>query len=172
MSNTFAAPGTTPGVVREATVSWLTHPPGGRARIEAGSWGFGALPVSSPEGSPVPHEATPGELLAVTQAMFVTTALAESLAAAGCPANELVTHAVCTFVGDRPHRELAGVELIVRGRVPGIDSEAFQAHVERAWPTALRAAGLKETLDAKLSAALAEPYRPDQVLVAAHTRRR
>jgi hypothetical protein len=50
-------------VARSGRVSWLTHPPAGVARIEVESHAFGALAVSLPEGDPVPHEATPGELL-------------------------------------------------------------------------------------------------------------
>ncbi len=70
-------------VIRRGTVSWLTHPPSGKARIEADSFAFHALAVSLPEGDPFPYEATPGELLAITHAIFLATALSEALAQAG-----------------------------------------------------------------------------------------
>jgi hypothetical protein len=84
-------------VVRRGTISWLTHPPAGRARIEAESYAFGALRVSLPEQDPIPHEPTPGEPLALTQAMFLASALSEALVSTASPANELVVDARCTF---------------------------------------------------------------------------
>ena len=86
-------------VVRRGRVSWLTHPPAGRARIEAGSLAFHSQPVSLPEGDPIPHEATPGELLAITHAIFMASTLSEALALAGSPAREIVVEAACTFTG-------------------------------------------------------------------------
>src|SRR3954454_10711837 len=72
-------------VTRRGVVTWATHPPAGTARVEAESYAFGALPVSLPEGDPLPHEATPGELLAVAQAMFLAAELAEILVGTGSP---------------------------------------------------------------------------------------
>src|SRR5215218_3026821 len=106
-------------VVRRGTVSWLTNPPAGRARVEAESLAFHALPVSMPEGDPIPHEATPGELLAITHAMFMAYALSEALVLAGSPAREIVVEAACTFTGPLQARKLSAVDLSVRGRVPG-----------------------------------------------------
>src|SRR5208282_4625469 len=57
---------TAQSVVRHGRV--LTHPSTGIARVEADSFAFGAMPVTLPAGESVPHEATPGELLAVAQA--------------------------------------------------------------------------------------------------------
>ena len=48
-------------VVRHGSVSWLTHPPSGTARVETESNAFGAMPVTLPEGDPVPNEATPAK---------------------------------------------------------------------------------------------------------------
>jgi|SRR5215207_807787 len=116
-------------VVRRGNVSWLTHPPDGTARVEAESRAFHALPVTVPEADPVPHEATPGELLAISHAMFLAGFLAEELLLSGTPAREIVIDAACTFAGAMRDRELAAVDLKVRGRVPGIDPDAFRAAV-------------------------------------------
>jgi lipoyl-dependent peroxiredoxin len=112
-------------VVRSGTVSWLTHPPEGRARVEAQSFAFHALPVSFPEGDPVPGETTPGELLAISHAILLAGFLADELERAGAPANELVVDAACAFEGPHLTRELTGIDLTVRGRVPGVDAHAF-----------------------------------------------
>jgi osmotically inducible protein OsmC len=146
---------TKPEVVRRGTVSWLTHPPAGPARIEAESNAFGALPVSMPEHDPIPHEATPGELLALTQAMFLASALSEALVSTGSPANELVVHAECTFAGTLDDRELTAVDIHVRGRVPGIDADRFRKAVEEAWSKALRSAAMQSNLRGQLRVELA-----------------
>jgi osmotically inducible protein OsmC len=142
-------------VVRRGQISWLTHPPGGTARIEAESSAFHALPVSVPEGDPIPHEATPGELLAITQATFLAGFVAEALKHAGSPADEIVVRSECTFAGRGSDRELTRVELHVRGRVPGLDSDAFGEAVAAARPQALRATGARDDLPVAVHAELA-----------------
>jgi len=144
-------------VVRRGTVSWLTHPPDGRARIEADSFAFHALPVSLPDGDPFPHEATPGELLAITHAMFVASALSEALALAGTPAEEIVVEASCTFTGRVQDRKLSAVDLHVQGRVPGLDSTAFSEAVAAARLQALHSGGARADLRGELRAELYTP---------------
>jgi lipoyl-dependent peroxiredoxin len=128
-------------VVRRGRVSWLTGPPEGRASVEAESYAFHALPVSLPEGDPVPHEAAPGELLAITHAIFLASVLSLLLAEAGSPANEIVVEASCTFVGPVQRRELKRVDLHVIGRVPGLDAAAFAEAAAAARLQALRSGG-------------------------------
>jgi lipoyl-dependent peroxiredoxin len=142
-------------VVRRGTVSWLTHPPAGRARIEAESGVFHALPVSLPEGDPFPNEATPGELLAITHALFVASALSETLALAGSPAREIVVEAACTFSGPVQARKLSAIDLRVSGRVPGLDSTAFGEAAAAARLHALRSGGAREDLPGELRTELA-----------------
>jgi len=142
-------------VVRRGRVSWLTHPPAGRARIEAGSLALHSLPVSLPEGDPIPHEATPGELLAITHAIFMASTLSEALALAGSPAREIVVEAACTFTGPVRGRKLSAVDLSVRGRVPGLDSAAFREAAAAARLQALRSGGAREDLPGELQVELA-----------------
>ena len=144
-----------PEIVRRGTVSWLAGPPAGRARIEAGSRAFHALPVSLPKGDPFPHEATPGELLAITHAMFLATALSEALALAGSPADEIVVEAACTFSGPLESRELTAVDLHVLGRVPGLDSTGFADAAAAALVQARRSGGARDDLPGEVKVELA-----------------
>jgi len=141
-------------VTRRGRASWLTGPPAGTARIEGESSAFGALPVTLPEGDPVHKETTPGELLAVSLAMFVAAALSEELLREGLHANELVVEAACTFSGALSDRQLSALELQVRGRVPGVDTAGFRAAAKTATRQALRAAGAREDLPCELRADL------------------
>jgi hypothetical protein len=141
-------------VVRHGRVSWLTHPPNGRARIEAQSAAFHALPVSLREGDPVPYEATPGELLAVTDGMLLAANLAEALTGAGTPANEIVVEAAPIFVGPLSDRKLTAIDLDVLGRVPGIGSPAFSDAVATAWRKTLRSIGVREDFPGAVRAEL------------------
>ena len=86
-------------VTRRGRVSWLTRPPEGSAHISVDSRAFGAVPVSVPQSDPMPHEATPGELLAITHGMFMCWVLAEELVGRGSQAEELVVSAERTFAG-------------------------------------------------------------------------
>lgn len=143
-----------PRVVRHGRVSWLTHPPGGIARISVDSQAFGALPVSLPDGDPVPHEATPGELLSIAYAMFMAVALSEGLMQAGTPADELVVEASCTFEGPVPDRELVSLDLHASGRVPGLDDAAFNEAAQLARRRALRSVAARDELHGKTDAVL------------------
>jgi osmotically inducible protein OsmC len=141
-------------VVRRGTVSWLTHPPEGRARVEADSMAFRALPVSFPEGDPVPQEATPGELLAISHAILLAGFLADELDRAGTPANELVVEAAFTFDGPRLTRELTGIELTVYGRVPGIDADALRNAAASARLRSIRSTGISDEIPSVVEAVL------------------
>ena len=135
-------------VVRHGRV--LTHPSNGTARVEAESFAFGAMPVTLPAGDPVPHEATPGELLAVAQATFMAVAVAEELSIAGSPANEIVVEADCTYAGPFRNRALTQLAFHVSGRVPGLDAASFRDAVESARRRSLRATGARDDLPCEL----------------------
>ena len=140
--------------VRRGRVSWLTHPPAGAARVTVESHAVAAMPVSLPAGDPIPGEATPGELLAMSYGMFLAAALSEDLALAGRPVVEVVVEAACAFGGELSDRELVGLDLQVWGRVPDIDPSDFAEAVERARPVALRAAGARLDLPGSLESGL------------------
>jgi hypothetical protein len=146
-------------VVRHGRVSWLTHPPAGVAHIGVESHAFGALPVALAEGDPIPQEATPGELLAITHAMFLAWALSEVLVRAGSPADEIVVEASCSFTGPLADRELKAVDLSVHGRVPALDATGFGEAVAEARERSLRATGAREDIPGGLQAELLPSQR-------------
>ena len=108
-----------------------------------------------PEGDPILHEATPGELLAITHAMFMAYALSEALVLAGSPAREIVVEAACTFTGPVQDRKLSAVDLSITGRVPGLDPAAFREAAAAARLQALRSGGAREDLPGELQVELA-----------------
>jgi len=122
--------------------------------VEADSFAFGAMPVTLPAGDPVPHEATPGELLAVAQAMFMAVAVTEELSVAGSPANEIVVEADCTYGGPFPNRALTQLAFHVTGRVPGLDAASFRNAVESARRRSLPATGARDDLPCELQLTL------------------
>ena len=141
-------------VVRRGRVSWATHPPHGTARIGVGSRAFGAVAMSVPDGDVVDHEAAPGELVAVTHAIFMAWKLSEVLVEAGSPADELTVEAECTFAGAVRDRQLVAVHLRVNGFVPGIDTAAFRNATIEAQRRYLRACGARSDLACELAAVL------------------
>ncbi|HTQ69094.1 MAG TPA: hypothetical protein VMI13_10425 [Solirubrobacteraceae bacterium] len=112
------------------------------------------MPVTLPVGDPAPHEATPGELLAVAHATFMAAAVAEELSLAGSPANEIVVEADCTYAGPCPDRALIQLALHVTGRVPGVDAASFREAVERGRRRSLRATGARDGLRCELQVTL------------------
>ena len=129
-------------------------PPLGLPAWRADSFAFGAMPVTLPAGDPVPHEATPGELLAVAHAMFMAAAVAEELSLAGSPANEIVVEADCTYAGPFPDRALTQLAFHVTGRVPGLDAASFRDAVESGRRRSLRATGARDDLPCELRVTL------------------
>jgi len=88
--------------------------------------------------------------------MFMAAALSEGLTRAVSPANEIVVDADCTFAGPLPERELIGLRLDVRGRVPGLDAAGFRGAVEDARRRSLRSAGVRGDLPCELQSTLDE----------------
>ena len=149
-------------VTRRGRVAWLTHPPHGTARIGVESGAFGAVALSVPEADPDAHKAAPGELLAVTHAVFMAWALADVLAAGGAPANELTVTAECTFAGPVTERDLVAVALHVYGVVPDVDSGAFREAVANAQLRYVRSSGVRPDLPNEVSAVLANRATGDR----------
>jgi len=145
-------------VFRRGRVNWLTHPPGGVARVgvarPAELSDLEVVPVSLHADQPGSEDVSPGELLAVAYGMFVAAAAAQGLVGAGAPADELVVEATCVFTHDLPDRELIALDLDVRARVRDIDETTFRRIAESARVTALGSAGARIDLPGELRAAL------------------
>jgi len=117
------------------------------------SGAFGPLEVSWASRAEAPNGKTsPEELIAAAHSACFSMALAHGLAQAGTPAEQIDTSATVTFV---PGTGITKVALTVRGRVPGVDEEAFVAAAEAAkagCPVSKALAGVPEiTLDAALA---------------------
>jgi osmotically inducible protein OsmC len=139
---------------RTARVTWRGSLLEGGGTIESvGSGAFGPLEVTWSSRAEEPEGRTsPEELIAAAHAACFSMALSHGLAQAGTPAERLETTATVTFV---PGTGITRVALAVRGRVPGIDADAFGRAAEAAkagCPVSKALAGVPEIT---LAAALA-----------------
>jgi osmotically inducible protein OsmC len=119
------------------------------------SVGSGALPqlpvtwtsrAESPEG-----RTSPEELIAAAHAACFSMALAHELAQAGNPPEHLETSATVTFV---PGTGITKSALSVRGRVPGVDEQAFREAAEGAKEGCPVSSALKGNVELSVEASL------------------
>jgi osmotically inducible protein OsmC len=139
---------------RSAEVTWQGSLMEGRGTIDqVGSRAFGPLDVSWAARSEeeAGGKTSPEELIAAAHAACLSMALSHGLAQAGNAPEQLKTSATVTFV---PGTGITKIALTVRGRVPGLDEEAFRHAAEEAkegCPVSKALAGVGEiTLDASL----------------------
>jgi lipoyl-dependent peroxiredoxin len=139
---------------RTANVVWQGDLMNGSGTIEhATSGAFGPLDVSWAARSEEPNGKTsPEELIAAAWAACFSMALSAGLAKAGTPPEKLETSVTVTF---QPGEGITRGALTVRGTVPGLDAEGFQAAAAGAkenCPVSKALAGIPEvTLDAELA---------------------
>ncbi len=116
---------------RRAQVVWeggLTD--GGGTITSTGSGVIGDLPVTWKARTEEPGGKTsPEELIAAAHASCFSMALSGALAKAGTPPDRLDVGATATFV---PGTGITAMELEVRGRVPGVEADAFRRAAEEA----------------------------------------
>jgi osmotically inducible protein OsmC len=135
-----------------ATAHWEGSLFEGKGSVNLDSSGLGSFDINwkaRSEGSN--STTTPEELLGAAHASCFSMALSNGLAKEGTPATALNTTAAVTFV---PGTGITGIKLTVRGEVPGISAEAFQAAAEGAkanCPVSQALAGTTITLDAALA---------------------
>jgi osmotically inducible protein OsmC len=140
---------------RHAEVTWNGSLLDGSGSIDSvGSGAFGPLDVTWASRTEDPSGRTsPEELIAAAHAACFSMALSHALAEAGSPPEELKTGATVTF---QPGEGITKVALTVRGKVAGLDEEAFREAAEgakAACPVSQALAGVPEiTLDAALAA--------------------
>jgi osmotically inducible protein OsmC len=138
---------------RSAEVTWRGSLTEGSGTIDSTTSGVIApLPVSWRSRTEDPEGRTsPEDLLAAAHASCFAMSLSHELTQGGHPPDELGTSATVTFV---PGQGITAIALTVRGRVPGIDADRFQAAAEAAktgCPVSQALAGVPEiTLDARL----------------------
>ena len=110
---------------RTATTTWNGSLLEGSGRVELESSELGGFDVTWASRAEEPAGRTsPEELIGAAHSSCFSMALSSALAKAGTPPERLDTTAEVTF---QPGQGITGVHLTVRGQVPGISAEDFQA---------------------------------------------
>ena len=114
-----------------ASVTWSGSLLEGGGTIErVGSGVFGNLPITwSARTGEEGGKTTPEELIAAAHASCYSMALSHRLAQGGNPPDSLETSATVTFV---PGEGITKIAITVKGSVPGIDENAFEAAAQDA----------------------------------------
>jgi osmotically inducible protein OsmC len=139
---------------RTANVVWQGDLMNGSGVIEeVGSGAFGPLDVSWTARADEPNGKTgPEELVAAAWAACFAMALSNGLAGDGNPPERLETSATVTF---QPGEGIIRGALTVRGTVPGLDDDGFQAAATTAKENCPVSKALAGIPDVTLSAELA-----------------
>ena len=137
---------------RVATARWEGSLLEGAGKVTLESSGLGTYDVTWVSRSQEPGGRTsPEELIAAAHASCFSMALSNGLAKAGSPPDALDVRAEVTF---QPGTGITGIQLTVRGTVPGMGEEDFLAAAEDAkanCPVSKALAGTTITLDAGLA---------------------
>ncbi|MFI6421131.1 OsmC family protein [Streptomyces sp. NPDC050842] len=137
--------------VRHAHTVWQGDLLKGSGVVTLDSSGLGSYDVSWPARKDEPNGKTsPEELIAAAHSSCFSMAFSGGLAKAGNPPTRLETKADVTF---QPGEGITGIHLTVRGEVPGLDADQFQALAEDAkknCPVSQALTGTTITLTAEL----------------------
>jgi osmotically inducible protein OsmC len=115
---------------RVAHTTWEGNLAKGNGTVSFVSSGIGEFPVSWPARSEAPGGLTsPEELIAAAHSSCFSMALSHGLAQAGNPPRRLETRAEVTFT---PGTGITGIDIAVKGDVPGLDNDAFVTAAEDA----------------------------------------
>ncbi|MCM2419526.1 MULTISPECIES: OsmC family peroxiredoxin [unclassified Streptomyces] len=110
---------------RTATTQWKGALLDGSGTVSLDTSGVGTYEVSWASRAEVANGKTsPEELIAAAHSSCFSMAFSHALAGAGTPAELLQTQADVTF---QPGEGITGIVLSVKGTVPGITAEAFEA---------------------------------------------
>jgi lipoyl-dependent peroxiredoxin len=137
--------------VRTAEAHWEGSLFEGQGEVELVSSGLGHFEVTWATRAEEPnHHTSPEELIAAAHSTCFNMALSNVLAQGGTPPTSLDTRADVTF--DPPN--ITGIKLTVRGVVPGITAEQFEAAAQDArknCPVSKAITGTTITLEATLA---------------------
>ncbi|MCX5229366.1 MULTISPECIES: OsmC family protein [unclassified Streptomyces] len=138
--------------VRHAHTVWQGDLLKGSGVVTLDSSGLGSYDVSWPARTEEPNGKTsPEELIAAAHSSCFSMAFSNILAKADAPPARLETKADVTF---QPGQGITGIHLTVRGEVPGLDADQFQALAEDAkknCPVSQALTGTTITLTAELA---------------------
>jgi osmotically inducible protein OsmC len=136
---------------RTATTQWQGSLFEGSGQVTLESSKLGTYDVTWASRTEEPNGRTsPEELIAAAHSSCFSMALSNGLAQAGTPPTSLQTTADVTF---QPGEGITGIHLTVRGDIPGISADDFQAAAEDArqnCPVSQAITGTTITVDASL----------------------
>ncbi|MEU8622180.1 OsmC family protein [Streptomyces sp. NPDC048623] len=138
--------------VRHAHTVWQGDLLKGSGVVTLDSSNLGSYDVTWASRAEQPEGRTsPEELIAAAHSSCFSMAFSNGLAKAGNPPTRLETKADVTF---QPGEGITGIHLTVRGEVPGLDADKFQALAEDAkknCPVSQALTGTTITLTAELA---------------------
>jgi lipoyl-dependent peroxiredoxin len=141
---------------RRAHTTWQGDLASGSGTFTVGTGAIGPQQVSWPARTEEPGGKTsPEELIAAALSSCFSMALAGSLAKAGTPPTTLETDAVATFDKTAAGFRMTTIDVRVRGKVEGVDEEAFRRAAEDAKENCPVSQALKGNFELTLDAALA-----------------
>ncbi|HEX2292302.1 MAG TPA: OsmC family protein [Gaiellaceae bacterium] len=143
-------------VERTASARWQGDLMGGSGTVSTQSGVLQDATVTwSSRAEQADENTSPEELIAAAHATCVSMALAHGLAQAGTPPQQLDTEATATFDRVDDGFRMTTMRIRIRGRVEGLDEDAFRQAAEGAkdnCPVSQALAGNVEvTLDASLA---------------------
>ena len=143
--------------VRRADATWNGDLPSGRGKVSASSSGaFKDLSVSWARRAESDAQGTtsPEEFLAAAHASCFSMALSAGLGRAGTPPEQLDVNATVTFDRAGDGFKVVSSKLEVRGKVPGMDAEAFKKAAEAAKDGCPISGALKGNVELSVNATL------------------
>jgi lipoyl-dependent peroxiredoxin len=134
---------------RTANSHWEGSLLEGAGTVSLDSSGLGSYDVTWPARTEEPSGKTsPEELIAAALAACFNMALSHRLSGAGTPPQSLDTRADVTF---QPGEGITGIVLTVRGRVDGVDNDAFVESAQQGCPVSDALGGTTISYDAALA---------------------
>ncbi len=142
--------------IRRAECVWNGDLASGSGSVSAAtSKAFGSLPVTwASRTEAADGRTSPEELVAAAHASCYCMALSAGLGRAGTPPERLETSATVTFDQVDGGFKVVSSALTVRGRVPGIDADAFRDAAEAAKDGCPISQALKGNVDLSVEATL------------------
>ncbi len=142
---------------RRAEVGWKGTLEEGRGSFTVGSWMVGEVPVTwSSRISPEQASTSPEELMAAAHASCYAMALSLVLQQRGTPPESIDVEAACTLDDVAEGFRITKMDLKVRGRVPGLDSDGFRSAAEHAHQICPVSNALRGNVDISINTTLTE----------------